>query len=62
MLGIYHKFSLFWFFLHAIVPKFPDHSYAVSRHFEKCYSHWAASNDYHVRVGRRQTIRLQEML
>ncbi len=39
--------------LHGIAPKFPNivvrDSYMVSRHFETCYSHWAASND-HLRV------------
>ncbi len=36
-------------------------SYTVRRHFERCYSPWTAS-DYHLRVGLRRPIRLQEML
>ena len=38
---------IFFSLLHAIIHKFPyiavHDSYIVSRHFEKCYSHWAAS-------------------
>ncbi len=49
--------------LHAIVPKFPDivvHDKCTARrHFEKIYTNWAASN-YHLRVGLRRPIRLQE--
>ena len=51
--------------LRAIIPKFSDifvhDSYTVRRHFEKCYSHWAA-RDYHLRDGLLRPIRLQEML
>ena len=61
-------FVFFCSLLHAIdpiVPKFPNifvhDSYTVWRHFEKCYSHWVVS-EYHLRIGLRRPIRLQEML
>ncbi len=55
------------FFVLCWIHKFPNvfvhDSYTVykARYFEKCYYHWAAS-DYHLRVGLRRLIRLEEML
>ncbi len=59
-------FVFFCSLLRAIVHKFPNiiihDSYTVKRHFEKkCYSYWTPSK-YHLRVGLRRPIRLQEML
>ena len=51
--------------LRAIIPKFSDifvhDTNTVRCHFEKCYSHWAAS-DYNLRDGLHRPIRLQEVL
>ncbi len=58
-------FVLFFSWLHAIVHKFPNifahNSCTVRRYFEKCYSHWAAS-DYYLRVRLRRPIILQEIV
>jgi hypothetical protein len=59
-------FVFFCSMFRASDTNFPISSFMIAvrylrHHFEKCYSHWTAS-DYHLRDGLRPPIRLQEML